>query len=372
VPQTGLAGRREALDRLHDGLRRVREGTRQTVFLSGAAGTGKTALVSAFLSEIPSETGIAVARGECLELSQAVEPFLPLLEAFGRLCRDANGRRFVPLFERYAPTWLAQMPSVLQTAEPGAAAPSRMLRESIEAVEALSAESCLLIVLEDLQWSDPATLDFIAAMTRPGSLSQLLLICSHRPGAGGRLERIVQQAAEHRTCIELKLDAFNCREVAGYLDRRFAPHAFPVALADTLQHMTEGNPRQVADLVEEWIQHGVLAMAEGVWRLTTPLAQFHVMPRIEMETAVAEVRAAAIGAPAFRAPEIRLAPAGPVLIPPRPIEETGWKPETHYTRSGDVNIAYQVVGEGPFDLVFVMGGYHMLSISGGIRPSRRS
>jgi hypothetical protein len=43
------------------------------------------------------------------------------------------------------------MPSVLQTAEPGAAAPSRMLRESIEAVEALSAESCLLIVLEDLQ-----------------------------------------------------------------------------------------------------------------------------------------------------------------------------------------------------------------------------
>jgi class 3 adenylate cyclase len=30
-------------------------------------------------------------------------------------------------------------------------------------------------------------------------------------------------------------------------------------------------------------------------------------------------------------------------------------PETKYTRSGDVNIAYQVVGEGPLDLVFVMG-----------------
>ena len=30
-------------------------------------------------------------------------------------------------------------------------------------------------------------------------------------------------------------------------------------------------------------------------------------------------------------------------------------PETHYARSGDVNIAYQVVGEGPLDLVFVMG-----------------
>ncbi len=30
-------------------------------------------------------------------------------------------------------------------------------------------------------------------------------------------------------------------------------------------------------------------------------------------------------------------------------------PETHYARSGDVNIAYQVVGDGPFDLVFVPG-----------------
>src|SRR5437588_12373761 len=28
-------------------------------------------------------------------------------------------------------------------------------------------------------------------------------------------------------------------------------------------------------------------------------------------------------------------------------------PETRYTRSGDVSIAYQVVGDGPFDLVFV-------------------
>ena len=30
-------------------------------------------------------------------------------------------------------------------------------------------------------------------------------------------------------------------------------------------------------------------------------------------------------------------------------------PETHYTRSGDVNIAYQVTGDGPIDIVFVMG-----------------
>ena len=31
------------------------------------------------------------------------------------------------------------------------------------------------------------------------------------------------------------------------------------------------------------------------------------------------------------------------------------QPETHYARSGDVSIAYQIVGMGPFDLVWVQG-----------------
>ncbi|MBL8232398.1 MAG: alpha/beta fold hydrolase, partial [Bryobacterales bacterium] len=42
-------------------------------------------------------------------------------------------------------------------------------------------------------------------------------------------------------------------------------------------------------------------------------------------------------------------PTPPVLQPALTV------PETHYARSGDVNIAYQVVGDGPIDLVFVMG-----------------
>ena len=39
-------------------------------------------------------------------------------------------------------------------------------------------------------------------------------------------------------------------------------------------------------------------------------------------------------------------------------------PETRYARSGDVHIAYQVVGEGPFDLVVVPGPFPTWSTSG--------
>jgi len=65
-------------------------------------------------------------------------------------------------------------------------------------------------------------------------------------------------------------------------------------------------------------------------------------------------------APVTEAPESRLAAAAaPVQAPPAAdapaVLDTFQPPETHYARSGDVNIAYQVVGDGPLDLVFVMG-----------------
>jgi serine/threonine protein kinase/class 3 adenylate cyclase/alpha-beta hydrolase superfamily lysophospholipase len=51
------------------------------------------------------------------------------------------------------------------------------------------------------------------------------------------------------------------------------------------------------------------------------------------------------------------APASPVRSSKESVsqEESVFIPEIHYTRSGEVNIAYQIVGEGPLDLVFVMG-----------------
>jgi DNA-binding winged helix-turn-helix (wHTH) protein/pimeloyl-ACP methyl ester carboxylesterase len=60
------------------------------------------------------------------------------------------------------------------------------------------------------------------------------------------------------------------------------------------------------------------------------------------------------------APQPRFTPGAtsglPMAEPVRGFElPSPIRPETHYARSGDVNIAYQVVGDGPFDLVFVMG-----------------
>ena len=58
----------------------------------------------------------------------------------------------------------------------------------------------------------------------------------------------------------------------------------------------------------------------------------------------------------FIAPVTAAATAGTPAAPLAPAADTEFTPpQTHYARSGDVNIAYQVVGDGPIDLVFVMG-----------------
>ena len=46
-------------------------------------------------------------------------------------------------------------------------------------------------------------------------------------------------------------------------------------------------------------------------------------------------------------------------------------PETRYARSGDVNIAYQVVGEGPRDLVYVPGGVSNIEMMWEQPPTAR-
>ena len=48
-------------------------------------------------------------------------------------------------------------------------------------------------------------------------------------------------------------------------------------------------------------------------------------------------------------------PSGLTVVPAGPASSLMTVPDTHYARSGDVNIAYQVIGSGPRDLVFIMG-----------------
>ena len=109
-------------------------------------------------------------------------------DAFSRLGRTDAGTRIVDCFRENAPTWLAQMPALvppserihLQTQALGTTR-ERMLREMADALEALTKDKPLMLVLEDLHWSDFSTIDLISYLARRRDPARLMIVGTYRP-----------------------------------------------------------------------------------------------------------------------------------------------------------------------------------------------
>src|SRR5580692_7474553 len=106
-PIARLVGRDLEANWLRESLHRALRGERQIVFVTGESGIGKTALVDSFQRQIVTETPhLRIARGQCVEGYGGKEPYFPILEALGQLCRGPAGDSVVPIIASQAPTWL--------------------------------------------------------------------------------------------------------------------------------------------------------------------------------------------------------------------------------------------------------------------------
>ena len=81
------------LVRLHAALAQARQGVRQFLCLTGEPGIGKTAVVEAFTAQLTTDPTVRLASGQCVEHYGLGEPYLPVLEALGQLCRGPAGAR---------------------------------------------------------------------------------------------------------------------------------------------------------------------------------------------------------------------------------------------------------------------------------------
>jgi len=282
-----FVGREPALDRLQRGIEAAWRGTRQIVFVTGEPGIGKTGVVEAFLERVTVDPRVWIAHGQCVETYGTPEPYLPVLDAFGRLCREGGGDWLVTLLRKHAPTWLAQMPWLLDRTDRDAlqrellgVTRERMLREMAEAVEALTAEAPLVLVLEDLHWSDTATVDLVSLLARRQEPARLLLIGTYRPvdviGSQHPLKDVRLELQARGRCQELSLELLSEAAVADYLRERFAGHAFPSELVRVINRRTEGNPLFMVSVVEDLVARGLIVMRDERWELRAVLEEVEV------------------------------------------------------------------------------------------------
>src|SRR5262245_22312571 len=184
LPQSSaLIGRAAVRDQLQAAWHAASAGRRQLLWLTGEAGIGKTTLIEHLVADLASQA--TIAHGQCVEQHGAGEPYLPILEALAGLCRDDASA--TALLRSVAPTWLLQLPWLASDAEREALrreltgiGQERMLREFGEWLDRFTQQRTLLLVTEDLHWSDHATLRLLDHVARRRGPARLLWLASFR------------------------------------------------------------------------------------------------------------------------------------------------------------------------------------------------
>ena len=267
-----FVGREAALAQLAQWWTTARQGTRQVGMIVGEPGIGKTALVETFLAQVAATEDVWVGYGQCLDHYGAGEAYLPLLEALGRFCRGPEGERLVALLRQHAPSWLIQMPGLVPSTEwkrlqrmAGGDTQPRMLRELTEALDVLTTERPLVLVVEDLHWSDLSTLEWLTYVARRRDPARLLLLGTYRPVdailRAHPIRTVMTELTQHQQAAELPLDYLSEADVTTYCAQRWRGDARWEAVAHMLHQRTRGHPLFLVTLIDEMRRLGLLHKA---------------------------------------------------------------------------------------------------------------
>jgi DNA-binding SARP family transcriptional activator len=270
-PASPLVGRRDELEQLRSWS--AATGSARVLMVSGEAGIGKSRLLEEAARQAHA-AGATVLAGRAPE--ETLVPYQPFLEAIGHYAFNApledlravtrrSGAELGRLIEQIG----RRLPE-LGRPEPGDPETDRY--RLFEAVAAflgdISASSPLLVVLDDLHWSDRPTLLLLRHLARAPQASGLRILGAYRAGepategyaaalAGLRHERLVRE-------LEVRgLPESDATELIRLRTRETPSTAFVRALYAG----TEGNPFFIEEMVRHLVDSGVRSHVAGAGEL---------------------------------------------------------------------------------------------------------
>ena len=249
-----LVGRDEQTTALEAAFTTTRQGGPSAVLLGGEAGVGKSRLVSEF-GQAASAAGARVLTGGCLELGTDGLPFAPFTAILRDLVHEMGADAVASMLPGRTTRGLARLLPELGEPDTGGdpgEARARLFEEVLSALEHLTRDSPVVLVIEDAHWADRSSRDLLTFLIgNQRAISGLLILVTFRSDELHRTHplRPMLAALDRIAWVErIELPRLTRHDTADLAVRILGRE--PAAdLADALYHRSEGNPLFVETLL---------------------------------------------------------------------------------------------------------------------------
>jgi class 3 adenylate cyclase len=278
-----MIGREAELSTLEDALLSALRGDGGVVIVGGEAGMGKTRLVNA-LANTARRLGVMVIAGGCSEAELSL-PYLPFLEAIGNYLATAAT---APLRERLGPAsdelaqLFPQLGRPVSISGDASQAKMRLFESILMLLGDAASNRALLLILEDLQWADPATRELLDYATRRLRETKVLIVATYRSDEMHRKHALLPTIQGWRRTGQVEtvdLHALSNSQVADMVCAIFEESSITDEFRDFLHERSEGNPFVLEEMLRDALDRGDVFRTETGWDRKT-LAEFRIPPTV--------------------------------------------------------------------------------------------
>jgi class 3 adenylate cyclase/predicted ATPase len=279
---TPLVGREQEVGLLLERWARAKDGHGQVVLLSGEAGIGKSRLVQVLKDHVASEPH---TRWECRSSpyyqNTALYPLIDLLQRALQWRQDDTPAQRVEKLEQtlrryrlpveesvplFAPLLSLSVPE--DRYPPPHLSPPRQRQKTLESLVAILLELAerepVFFILEDLHWTDPTTLEFLALLIDQTPTASLCALLTCRP--------TFQPAWHHRSYLtEVTVNRLSRQQIHGMTLQVAGGKRLPAEVLQQIVDKTDGVPLFVEELTKAILESGHLKEVDGHYELTGAL-----------------------------------------------------------------------------------------------------
>lgn len=246
-------GRLGELSVLEAALARAAAGDGSLVLVSGDSGVGKSRLVAEAAARARA-AGAVVIVGECPDLANGELPYAPITGALRSLARERGAEEIGSFLGAAGEALGLYAPDIVQGAAAGGRPPAgfaeregaqvRLFTRLLTAFAAIAQDSPFVLVVEDLQWADRSTRDFISFLAASLRRERLVVVATYRSDELHRRHlrrRFVRGLVRSGTVTRIELQPFSRAELGEQAAEILGTVPGP-DLIDRLLERSEGNP----------------------------------------------------------------------------------------------------------------------------------